>query len=207
MTDTLPDSARAAAFPTAPAIAVPPPTGPASPHAGSREHVEHDAATPDADADRTALLQRLDTALATELVSMLRYQRHASMARGLTARAVADEFRAHAHDEALHAELLATRIVQLGGRPDFSPDRLSRRSEAPYTDSVELHTMIRENLVAERLAVDSYRAMVQQVGADDPTTRRLLETILATEEEHADDLASLLDEAEPQAAAPTGTEP
>lgn len=162
--------------------------------ARASSHTERGAVTPGYAADRSAVLRMLDSALATELVSMLRYQRQASMARGLVARSIAQEFRDHAHEEAAHAELLATRIVQLGGQPDFSPDRLSQRSEAEYTDSIELSAMIHESLVAERITVDSYRAMIVAIGNDDPTTRRMLETILAMEEEHAEDLASLLDD-------------
>lgn len=158
----------------------------------ARQHVDQGAVTAGYTADRTAILKLLDAALATEIVCVLRYRRHHFLARGIHAKTVADEFLAHANEELGHADLLAERIVQLGGEPDFSPDSLTRRSHAEYVAGNSLADMIKENLVAERIAIDSYRDMVLYIGEQDPTTRRLLETILAVEEEHADDLSDLL---------------
>jgi len=135
----------------------------------------------------------LNEALATEIVCMLRYKRHYFMARGVHAETVAAEFLQHAQQELEHADQIAARIVQLGGEPDFSPDTLTRRSHAEYVPGNTLVDMIKEDLVAERIAIDSYKEMIAVIGDDDPTTRRMLESILAVEEEHADDLAGLLD--------------
>ena len=142
-------------------------------------------------ADREKVLELLNTALATELVCTLRYKRHHHMAAGLRAEPAAAEFLEHALQEQEHADSLATRIVQLGGEPDFSPAGLEERSHAEYGDAKSLDDMLRENLVAERLAIESYGEMIRFIGDGDPTTRRLLEDILAVEEEHADDLAGL----------------
>ena len=158
----------------------------------ARQHVDEGAVTASYGADREQVLQMLNEVLATELVCMLRYRRHHFMARGITSRSIADEFLEHANEEQEHADQVAERIVQLGGEPDFSPDTLTGRSHAEYVPGTTLIDMIKENLVAERIAIDSYREMVTYVGAKDPTTRRLLETILAVEEEHADELADLL---------------
>lgn len=158
----------------------------------ARQHVDEGAVTASYGADREQVLQMLNEVLATELVCMLRYRRHHFMARGITSRSIADEFLEHANEEQEHADQVAERIVQLGGEPDFSPDTLTGRSHAEYVPGTTLIDMIKENLVAERIAIDSYREMVAYVGAKDPTTRRLLETILAVEEEHADELADLL---------------
>src|SRR5690606_11167867 len=140
-------------------------------------------------ADRDTVVKLLNEALATELVCVLRYRRHYFMAQGIHAEAVAAEFLQHANEEQQHADEIAARIVQLGGAPNFSPDGLSTRSHAEYVEGTDLIDMIREDLVAERIAIDSYREMIDYLGADDPTTRRMLEGILAVEEEHADDLA------------------
>ncbi len=134
----------------------------------------------------------LNESLATEIVCMLRYRRHHFMARGIQSQTVAAEFLAHSTEEQGHADQLATRIVQLGGEPDFSPATLLSRSHAEYVEGVTLSDMIRENLVAERVAIDSYRHFIAYLRDQDPTTRRMLEFILAVEEEHADDLADLL---------------
>lgn len=158
----------------------------------ARQHVDDGAVTASYGADREQVLQMLNEVLATELVCMLRYRRHHFMARGITSRSIADEFLEHANEEQEHADQVAERIVQLGGEPDFSPDTLTGRSHAEYVPGTTLVDMIKENLVAERIAIDSYREMVAYVGAKDSTTRRLLETILAVEEEHADELADLL---------------
>jgi len=136
----------------------------------------------------------LNEALATEIVCVLRYKRHYFMATGINAQSVAQEFLQHANDEQLHADQIAQRIVQLGGEPNFSPDGLTTRSHSEYVAGESLVDMIKEDLVAERIAIDSYRDMINYFGNDDPTTRRLMENILAMEEEHADDLVSLLEE-------------
>jgi bacterioferritin len=138
----------------------------------------------------------LNDALATELVCVLRYKRHYFMASGIDAEAVAKEFLEHANEEQTHADALAARIVQLGGEPDFSPDKLASRSHSEYVAGDSLYEMMREDLIAERIAIDTYGQIIRYIGDDDPTTRRLLEDILANEEEHADDLASMLDGAE-----------
>ena len=143
-------------------------------------------------ADRAAVIDVLNTALATELVCVLRYKRHAATAKGLLAEPIAAEFTKHAAEELEHADQLATRISQLGGEPDFAPGTLVSRSHAEYDASTELVDMIRADLVAERIAIDAYGEAVRFVGDGDPTTRRLLESILAVEEEHADDMADLL---------------
>lgn len=162
--------------------------------ARAREHIESGAITPGYSADKDAVIALLNEALATELVCTLRYKRHYYMASGLAAESVASEFAEHATQEFEHADQLAGRIVQLGGKPDFAPDHLTQRSHAEYIEGDTLTDMIRENLVAERIAIDSYREMILFIGTDDPTTRRLLEDILAVEEEHAEDMASLLDQ-------------
>ena len=158
----------------------------------ARKHIERGAVTAGYNADRPQVLQLLNEALATELVCVLRYRRHHFMARGIHGKAVAAEFLMHSNEEQGHADQLAARIVQLGGEPDFSPDRLSQRSHAQYVPGESLADMIRENLVAERIAIDSYRHFIIYLRDQDPTTRRMLEAILATEEEHADDLADIL---------------
>lgn len=161
--------------------------------ARAREHIESGAITPGYSADKDMVIKLLNDALATELVCTLRYKRHYFMASGLAAESVATEFAEHAAQELQHADQIAERIVQLGGQPDFAPDRLMQRSHAEYIEGDSLTDMIRENLVAERIAIDSYREIINFIGADDPTTRRLFEDILAVEEEHAEDMVSLLD--------------
>jgi bacterioferritin len=158
----------------------------------ARKHIEQGAVTEAYKADRETVLRLLNEALATEVVCVLRYMRHYYMATGIHAQSVAAEFLEHATEEQGHADLLARRIVQLGGEPDLDPDRLSRHSHAQYVEGKDLGDMIREDLVAERIAIDSYAEMIRYLGDDDPTTRRMLESILAAEEEHADDLISLL---------------
>lgn len=159
----------------------------------AREHIAHGAVTPGYHADRDVVIKLLNEALATEIVCMLRYKRHYFMANGIHAEGVAQEFLEHANEEQGHADEIAQRIVQLGGAPDLSPAGLATRSHAEYVEGDTLEDMIREDLVAERIAIDSYREMIAYLGADDPTSRRMLEGILAKEEEHADDLASLLE--------------
>jgi bacterioferritin len=160
----------------------------------ARKHIEDGAVTAGYRADRKTVVKLLNEALATEIVCVLRYRRHHFMAAGLNAQSVAAEFLLHANEEQGHADLIAARIVQLGGEPDFSPEGLTERSHAEYVAGEDLLEMIREDLVAERIAIDSYGEMIRYLGSDDPTTRRMLEGILAMEEEHADDLVSLLEE-------------
>lgn len=157
----------------------------------ARQNIDQGAVTSCYSAHLTTVLKRLNDALATELVCVLRYRRHHFMARGIHSQAVAAEFLVHSNEEQSHADQLAARIVQLGGEPDFSPDTLVRRSHAEYVEGTTLADMITENLVAERIAIDSYRDFIQYIGDQDPTTRRLLESILAMEESHADELADL----------------
>jgi bacterioferritin len=161
--------------------------------AQARKHVERGAVTAGYRADRDQVLKLLNEALATEIVCVLRYRRHHFMARGIHGQSVGAEFLVHSNEEQGHADLLAARIVQLGGEPDFSPDSLSKRSHAEYVAAETLAQMIQENLVAERIAIDSYRDMVRYLGDQDPTTSDLLKQILAVEEEHADELADLLE--------------
>lgn len=159
----------------------------------ARRHIENGAITEGYSADRDTVVKLLNEALATEIICVLRYKRHFFMATGINAESVAAEFLQHANEEQGHADLIAQRIVQLGGEPDFSPEGLATRSHAEYVEGDTLIDMIREDLVAERIAIDSYREMITYVANDDPTTRRMLEGILAMEEEHADDLVSLLE--------------
>jgi bacterioferritin len=159
----------------------------------AREHIAQGAVTPGYHADRGVVLKLLNEALATEIICTLRYKRHYFMAQGIHAEGVASEFLEHAREEQQHADQIAERITQLGGAPDFSPDGLASRSHAEYVEGDSLEDMIKEDLVAERIAIDSYREMINYVGNEDSTTRRMLEEILAKEEEHADDLASLLE--------------
>jgi bacterioferritin len=160
----------------------------------ARRHIDQGAVTEGYSADRETVTKLLNEALATEIVCVLRYRRHHFMASGINAESVAAEFLQHANEEQGHADLIAARIVQLGGAPNFSPEGLLTRSHAEYVEGDTLTDMIKENLVAERIAIDSYREMITYVGNDDPTTRRMMEGILAMEEEHAEDLVSLLQE-------------
>lgn len=158
----------------------------------ARMNVDNGAVTEGYMADREEILRLLNSSLATELVCVLRYKRHYYMATGLKASVAAGEFAEHAAQEAEHADKLAERIVQLGGEPDFNPDNLSKNSHAQYVAGATLKEMVYEDLVAERIAIDSYREIVQYIGEKDPTTRRIFEDILAQEEEHADDMADIL---------------
>src|SRR5438067_3781532 len=158
----------------------------------ARQHIDEGAVTAGYGADREMVLALLNDALATEIVCVLRYRRHHFMARGIQSKGIADEFLAHSNEEQGHADQLAERIVQLGGEPDFSPNGLAARSHAEYVAGVTLVDMIREDLVAERIAIDSYRGFIRYLADKDPTTRRMLESILAVEEQHADELADLL---------------
>ena len=160
----------------------------------AREHIEKGAVTQGYRADRKAVLKILNEALATEIVCVLRYKRHFYMAAGINAKSIAAEFLEHANEEQGHADLIATRIVQLGGAPDLSPNGLQTRSHSEYVEGTDLVDMLQEDLVAERIAIDTYREIIQYLGNDDPTTRRMMEAILASEEEHAEDLSTLLEE-------------
>ena len=160
----------------------------------AREHISQGAVTPGYHADRETVVKLLNEALATEIVCVLRYKRHHFMAKGIHAEGVAAEFLEHAQDEQQHADQIAGRITQLGGEPDFSPDGLATRSHAEYVEGDSLEDMIKEDLVAERIAIDSYKEIILYLGENDPTSRRLMEEILAKEEEHADDLANLLED-------------
>ena len=158
----------------------------------ARQHIENGAVTQGYSADRETVIKLLNEALATEIVCVLRYRRHYFMASGINAESVAAEFLQHANEEQGHADQIAQRIVQLQGEPDFNPDGLLTRSHAEYVEGETLIDMIKEDLVAERIAIDSYREMITYFGNQDPTSRRLMEEILAVEEEHADDLVNML---------------
>jgi bacterioferritin len=160
----------------------------------ARKQIENGAVTAGYRADRETVVKLLNEALATEIVCVLRYRRHHFMAAGMNAEPVAQEFLVHANEEQQHADQIAARIVQLNGEPNFSPEGLLTRSHAEYVEGRDLVDMIKEDLVAERIAIDSYREMIDYIGEKDTTTRRMLEGILAMEEEHADDLVGLLEE-------------
>ena len=158
----------------------------------AREHIAQGAVTPGYQADRGTVVKLLNEALATEIICVLRYKRHYFMAKGIHSEAVAAEFAQHAAEEQEHADTLAERIVQLGGEPNFAPDSLKSRAHSEYKEGQDLIDMIRENLIAERIAIDTYREIIRYLGEKDVTTRRIFEEILAVEEEHADDMADLL---------------
>jgi len=158
------------------------------------KNLKQGAVTAGYSANLSEVLVSLNQALATELICVLRYRTHHFMARGFNAKGIAQEFLVHAGEELGHADLIAARIVQLGGEPDFSPEELNTRSHIKFTRATTLIEMIKENLVAERVAIDSYRNLIQSLGDKDPTTTRMLQDILATEEEHADELADWLDD-------------
>ena len=162
--------------------------------ARAREHIENGAVTQGYRADRATVVKLLNEALATEIVCVLRYRRHHFMAAGMNAEPVAQEFLTHANEEQQHADQIAARIVQLNGEPNFSPEGLLSRSHAEYVEGENLIDMIKEDLIAERIAIDSYREMIEYIGDKDTTTKRMLEGILAMEEEHADDLVGLLED-------------
>jgi len=158
----------------------------------ARQHIENGAVTEGYRADRETVIKLLNEALATEIVCTLRYRRHYFMASGINAESVASEFLQHANEEQGHADQIAHRIVQLQGEPNFNPEGLLTRSHAEYVEGTSLTDMIKEDLVAERIAIDSYREMINYLGSDDPTSRRMMEDILSVEEEHADDLVNML---------------
>jgi bacterioferritin len=172
--------------------------------AAAREHIEAGPITAAYGGDVSRTIAVLNEVLATELVCVLRYKRHYYTAQGMHGPAVAAEFHQHAEDEQRHADLVAVRITQLGGSPDFSPDVLAGRSHTQYSPGTDLPDMIREDLVAERIAVATYAEIARWLGDDDPTTRRLIEQLLAEEEEHADDLRSLLVRVGPDGSAADG---
>jgi bacterioferritin len=158
----------------------------------AREKMEDGAVTASYGADKNKVIEVLNEVLATEIVCTLRYRNHYYMAQGIHSESVAQEFLEHANEEQSHADMVADRIAELGGNPNFSPDGLSKRSHAEYKECATLDDMIREDLVAERIAIATYSEIVRWLANDDPTTRRIIESILAKEEEHADDLAKLL---------------
>jgi bacterioferritin len=164
----------------------------------AREHVEKGAVTQAYKGDVDTATKLLNDALATEIVCVLRYRRHHYMAAGIHSQAVADEFMEHAVEEQQHADWIADRIRQLGGAPDFNPEGLLTRSHAQYAEGNSLIDMIKEDLIAERIAIESYLEMIRYFGDNDPTTRRLLEKVLEQEEEHADDMATLLETLDPR---------
>lgn len=157
----------------------------------ARQHIQDGAVTPGYAADRDTVLRLLNEALATELVCVLRYRRHYFMASGALAEAIKGEFMKHAQEEQGHADQIAERIVQLGGAPNFNPEGMTSRSHAEYAEGETLADMLEEDLIAERVAIESYREIVQYLGTKDSTTRRMLESILAVEEEHAEEIASM----------------
>ena len=159
----------------------------------ARREIEQGAVTSAYQADPDTAVRLLNEALATEIVCVLRYKNHYFLAAGIHAQAVADEFLQHAADEQIHADMLAARIIQLGGEPNFSPEGLLTRAHSEFVPGGTLIEMIREDLIAERVAIESYSEMVRYFGDKDPTSRRLIEEILAKEEEHADDLANILE--------------
>ena len=158
----------------------------------ARLNIEQGAITPSYGGDRDAVCQVLNVALATEIVCVLRYKRHYFMAQGLASEAVKEEFKQHASEEQEHADRIAERIVQLGGEPDLNPAVLAPRSHSEYVEGKSLLDMIREDLVAERIAIDSYREIIQWLEGKDSTTQQMMKDILAVEEEHAEDMSSLL---------------
>lgn len=158
----------------------------------ARQQIEEGALTQGYEGDSQTVVRLLNDALATEIVCVLRYRRHYFMAQGMSSESVKKEFLQHAIEEQEHADQLAERIVQLGGEPNLSPDGMLSRSHSEYIEGKTLEEMIKEDLIAERIAIDSYRDMIEYLKDFDPTTRRLLEEILAKEEEHAEDLVSLL---------------
>lgn len=160
--------------------------------ARARRHIDEGAVTPSYNANKEMVIKLLNEALATEIVCVLRYRRHYFMAQGLLSEAIKKEFLVHSQEEQAHADTIAERIVQLNGEPDFDPKTLTARSHAEYAAGANLEDMLKEDLIAERIAIESYREMVGYMGTHDPSTRRMLERILAVEEEHAEELSSML---------------
>jgi len=170
----------------------------------ARQHMEQGSVTTGYKADRAKVISVLNEALATEIVCVLRYKRHYYMAKGINAEPVAQEFQQHATEEQAHADQIAQRITQLQGEPNFNPEGITSRSHSEYVEGGSLVDMIREDLVAERIAVESYSEIIRWLGNDDPTTRSLMEAILKVEEEHADDLSNMLATLDPTKAQPRG---
>ena len=160
----------------------------------AKKSLEGGAVTPSYGPWREDIIQLLNDALATEIVCTLRYKRHYFTAKGLASPKIAEEFLVHANEETAHGDMLAERIVQLGGEPDFQPTTLLERSHADYDASTDLQAMIRANLVAERVAIEAYSQMIRLIGDKDSTTRRILESILSQEQEHAEELSDWLTE-------------
>ena len=163
----------------------------------ARQHIKDGAVTEGYKGNLQVILKLLNEALATEIVCVLRYKRHFFMAQGIHADPVAKEFLQHANEEQAHADQIAARITQLGGEPDLDPEGLATRSHSEYKEGSSLVDMVKEDLVAERIAIDSYAEMIHYIGDKDSTTRRMLEGILGNEEEHADDLAKILSTLDP----------
>jgi bacterioferritin len=159
----------------------------------AKNHLEQGTITPAYGPWRDDIVKLLNDSLATELVCILRYKRHHYTAKGLASPAIAEEFLVHAQEETEHADMIAERIVQLGGEPDYSPSTLLQRSHADYDESKDLKAMIRANLVAERVAIEAYTQMIRLIGDKDSTTRRIIEHILSQEQEHAEELSDWLD--------------
>jgi len=159
----------------------------------AKNHLEQGAITPAYGPWREDIIKLLNDSLATEIVCILRYKRHHYTAKGLASPAIAEEFLVHANEETEHADMIAERIVQLGGEPDFKPSTLLERSHADYDESKDLKAMIRANLVAERVAIEAYTQMIRLIGDKDSTTRRIIEHILSQEQEHAEELSDWLD--------------
>ncbi|HEV8660902.1 MAG TPA: ferritin-like domain-containing protein [Thermoanaerobaculia bacterium] len=158
----------------------------------ARQHIQEGAVTDLYRANRDTVIKLLNEALATEIVCVLRYKRHYFMAQGIHADPIAAEFLQHANEEQGHADQIAARIIQLGGSPNFNPEGMLMRSHSEYVEGQTLVDMIKEDLIAERIAIDSYTEMIRYLGEDDITTRRMMESILGVEEEHANDLVSFL---------------
>ncbi len=163
----------------------------------ARQHIENGAVTEGYRADRETVLRLLNEALATEIVCVLRYKRHYYMAQGPNSKGVSAEFLEHANEEQGHADMLAQRITELGGEPNFNPEGMLSRSHSEYVEATTLMEMVKEDLVAERIAVESYSEMIRYIGDKDSTTRRMLEEILAKEEEHAADLLDIVTQIAP----------
>jgi len=160
----------------------------------ARQQIEQGAVTPSYGADKEAVIDLLNTALATEIVCTLRYRRHYFLANGILAEAIKQEFLTHAQEEQGHADQIAQRIVQLGGEPNFNPTGLATRSHAEYGTGADLEEMLTDDLIAERIAIEAYGEVIAYLDGKDPTTRRMLEGILAVEEQHAEEIASMLDD-------------
>jgi len=160
-----------------------------------KQSLDEGAVTPELQQWREPIIKLLNDSLATELVCVLRYKRHHFTASGLESPAIAEEFLVHAKEEQGHADKIAKRIVQLGGKPDFNPDTLTSRSHADYNEDEDLQAMIRSNLIAERVAIEAYTQIIELIGDKDPTTRRLMEQILEDEQEHADELSDWMERA------------